>query len=364
MEPVAPMRIVEFRECRADAAYLRHFTVRGDSDAQSSGMVFMLISHGLSAATLASVLEQSVDCVKLLGLGGDLLWMNANGQCAVEIEDFASVAGQPWRNMWPDAAHDAIAAAYVGAAAGKVVRFRAASTSARGQPQMWDVCVSLVVNAADEPVGFLATSRDVTEAEKQRQALDIAVAEMRHRLRNTYAMIGSLLAGFARGNPDRTQFAAEMRDRLAAMSAAQALFSSDKIPCDVATLIPALLAPFDGPNCAVIIEPVPSLLVSRGQADAMALVLGELAVNSSKHGALTLGGSIRIAVARTPVWHTIIWSETSAGPVLAHTRPDGVGLNLIDRIVRARSGTLDIVWRRDGLTASLGLPVLGAADLQ
>lgn len=324
----------------------------------------MLISHGLSATTLASVLEQSVDCVKLIGLDGDLLWMNANGQCALEIDDFAAIAGQPWSGMWPGEAHAAIAAAYVGAAAGEIARFQAASTSAKGRPQVWDVCVSLVLNDAGEPVGFLANSRDVTEAAAQRLALDIAVAEMRHRLRNTYTMIGSLLSGFARGNADRAQFAAEMRDRLVAMSAAQALFSSDKIPCDIAKLIPALLAPFDGPNCAVVIELVQSLLVPRGQADAIALVLGELAVNSSKHGALTLGGSIDIVVGQTPDRYSIVWSETSAGPVIAHARPGGVGLTLIERIVRARRGALDIVWRRDGLTVSLGFPIFGGANLE
>lgn len=49
--------------------------------------------RSLPMATLASVLDQSVDCVKILGLDGRLEYMNFNGQCAMEIDDLSAIIG-------------------------------------------------------------------------------------------------------------------------------------------------------------------------------------------------------------------------------------------------------------------------------
>jgi hypothetical protein len=53
----------------------------------------MLKTAAISADALAAVLDQSVDCVKLIGLDGGLRWINSNGLCAMEIDDFAQVDG-------------------------------------------------------------------------------------------------------------------------------------------------------------------------------------------------------------------------------------------------------------------------------
>jgi hypothetical protein len=63
---------------------------------------------GLSSVALASVLDQSVDCVKLINLDGNIQYMNGNGLCAMEIDDFCAVEGQPWADLWPDEARQAI----------------------------------------------------------------------------------------------------------------------------------------------------------------------------------------------------------------------------------------------------------------
>ena len=40
---------------------------------------------------LVAKFDQSEDCVKLISLDGTVLWINANGQCAMEIDDFTTV---------------------------------------------------------------------------------------------------------------------------------------------------------------------------------------------------------------------------------------------------------------------------------
>lgn len=312
----------------------------------------LLRASALSAETLASVLGQSVDCVKLLSLDGTLLWMNPNGQCALEIDDAAAVIGQRWSALWPVAMQPVIDEALAATLDGTVTRFDAAGLTAKGSPRWWNVCVSLVTGAGGAPAGFLAISRDITEARTGREALEIAVAEMQHRLKNTYAMVGSLLMGFARGNAEHEGFAREMCDRLVALSAAQSL-SANEAPRGIAELIPALVMPFDSPGCPVVVAALPPARMTQGQADAVALTIGELAVNSAKHGALAGGGALRVGATVDADRLAIVWVERSHTAVAASSRPGGRGLQLIDRIVRARGGSLAIDWQSHGLTATL-----------
>ncbi len=302
---------------------------------------------------LASVLDQSVDCVKLIGLDGALQWMNASGMRALEIEDFTSVHGQPWASFWPDEIRDRIDGAYATAAAGETVRFRAFCPTFKGTARWWDVTVSAVSNAEGQHAGYLVMSRDATENQHSRDALDIASKELRHRLTNTYMMVSSLMMGFARGNAEHTEFATQMSERLVALGRAQALFASNDAPCQLDKLIAALVVPFDNLHCTTEIADIPDFEVDQGRADAIALVIGELVVNSSKHGAVHHGGRVRVYGRTAPDSFSIIWDETSHKAVEQHSRSGGQGLILMQRIMKARGGSITIDWRDDGLDVTL-----------
>lgn len=291
--------------------------------------------------------------MKLIALDGTVLWMNANGRCAMEIDDFRSVEGKQWSALWPEAFRERIERSYSEAASGESVRFDAYCPTAKGTPRWWDVSVTLVTGTDGRPAGFMAISRDITEAEKTRTALDLAMKEMRHRLANTYAIVGTLLIAFARGTPDREAFAKEMQKRLSALYAAQTLFSSSDKPRMVSELVPALVAPFTGHTSAVSLGSLPSTLVDREHSDAIALVLGELTVNSIKHGALGADGTVHIHADAEDGRLKIVWSEKSDKPVRAHTREGGQGLDLVRQIVAARSGALHLDWEEYGLTVAL-----------
>ena len=195
----------------------------------------------LSPVALASVLDQSVDCVKLIGLDGDVQYMNSNGLCAMEIDDFAGIRGLNWADLWPEDSRQTIRDSLIASTAGAPTRFRAFCPTAKGTPRWWDVTVSPVTDADGKHAGHLSISRDVTENHSAREALEIAAAEMKHRLKNTYMMISSLLMGFARGDAAKEEYARDMAGRLGALSTAQSLFVSSEAPCAVDLLIPALI---------------------------------------------------------------------------------------------------------------------------
>ncbi len=316
----------------------------------------MLTGSSLSADTLILILEQSIDCVKFLSLDGDVVWMNRNGMCAMEIDDFADVAGRPWCTLWPEDLQETIRQSCLAAATGELVRFTAACPSARGTPHWWDVSVT-AVNAPDgSPTGFLSISRDITELEASRSALVLANLEMRHRLSNTYAIVGGLMAGFARGTPDREVFARDMQKRLHALYTAQTLFASGDGPHIVADLLTELVAPFVGGGRSVTLGHLSSTAVDRGVADAIALTLGELTVNSVKHGALGADGSLHLSTRDDADGLHICWKERSDRRVKAHDRDGGQGLGLIGQIVRSRAGTLVLDWQDYGLDATIIFP--------
>lgn len=316
----------------------------------------MLKSAALSAEALSNVLSQSVDCVKLLALDGTVQWMNPNGLCAMEIDDSGAVCGLPWHSFWPKETREQVLASLPSASLGNVVRFDAFCPTMKGSERWWNVTVTSVTDIDGAPAGFLAISRDITEVELQRQALRIAAEEMRHRLRNTYAMIGSLMLGFGRGQGVVETFAKEMQSRLIALSAAQSLFVSDDAPGDLSVLIPALVRPFDMPSCKITTKQIANHAVSREQADAIALVLGELAVNSAKHGALLHGGAIDVSAHIEGDRLNVIWKEDSAVPVAGQSRAGGQGLNLVNRIVKAREGTASVDWHSHGLVVTFDFP--------
>jgi two-component sensor histidine kinase len=316
----------------------------------------MLTKAALSAETLAGVFEQSVDCVKLIGLDGGVMWMNANGMCAMDIDDFCTVGNRHWSSLWPEESAELITDGLTQAATGYVVRFDAYCPTAKGTPRWWNVCISRVDDAQALHAGYLTISRDITEMVMARRALELSVDEMRHRIKNTYAVIGGLLTAFAGDSPEKRQFAREMEKRLVAICRAQtAIFEGDQA-CDLAELLPALVAPFHSDACSVKVADMPAIQVDAGRAEAIALVLGELAVNATKYGALVAGGSVRVEANTDARALTIIWRELSNAAVATDRREGGQGLGLIGKIVRARGGTFDIEWHSHGLTATVSFP--------
>lgn len=274
----------------------------------------------------------------------------------MEIDDFSQVEGSLWADFWSEEEKSTIDQAYAVAKTGEPYKFDAFCSTSKGAARWWNVCVSLVTDLHGEPAGFLTMSRDVTQAKRDHESLALAAAEMRHRLSNSLAVVGALLMGFARGNPDREAFASEMQHRLKALAAIQNLYSSDGDLCRVDNLLNALVSPFSGSMSGVTVGPLLSTPVSRQQADAIALVLGELAVNSIKHGALGHDGSINIDAFDVDGLLKIVWDEKFQHHVAARTRDGGQGLLLIKQIIAARSGVLDVVWQDRGLAVTLAFP--------
>jgi diguanylate cyclase (GGDEF)-like protein/PAS domain S-box-containing protein len=115
-----------------------------------------------SEALHRSILEASVDCIKIVSTDGALQLMNAPGVRALELADFEAVRGRDWASLWPEASRETVAHAVAEGAAGRTSRFTGFCPTAKGSPRWWDVLVSPMVGDDGKVVRLLSISRDIT----------------------------------------------------------------------------------------------------------------------------------------------------------------------------------------------------------
>ena len=125
--------------------------------------------------TAELLFESSPDCAKLVDLQGNLLTMNRNGQCLMEVDDLSQVGGRSWVSLYPSEEAPSVLAALEQARQGQAAQFVAMCPTVKGVPKFWDVRVSPIHGADGQLQGFLAVSRDVTELQELVRARELAV---------------------------------------------------------------------------------------------------------------------------------------------------------------------------------------------
>jgi PAS domain S-box-containing protein len=124
-----------------------------------------------SRSMIERVLESSPDCVKLLDAEGHIDYMNANGCTLLEIDDIASIQGQPWNSLWPDEVKPIIKEAIAKSQSGARTRFQAFCPTAKGTAKWWDVMVAPVEGNSESATKLVSVSRDITELKRVEEVL-------------------------------------------------------------------------------------------------------------------------------------------------------------------------------------------------
>lgn len=318
--------------------------------------------HGASREMLAAVLDQSVDCIKVIGPDGTLQFMNRNGRCAMEVDDFGAVSGRPWWDLWPEETAPLVRDAFARAQAGESSRFEAFCPTAKGSPRWWDVSVTPLYDDDGTLRGLVSVSRDISEMMRAQEVRATTAEEMRHRLQNAYTLTGAILMAAAKDRPERKEFADEMLDRLQRLGIAQALLldpaSMGETRLDV--LVRRLTEPFCSGVCELHIGRLPDAILDEQQARTLALVIGELCTNSNKYGALGNGGSIAIDGDSSHGQITLAWRERTKSPIKATDRAGSSGYTLMRRALAALGGTIAVDWNERGLDVTLTFRAPGA----
>ncbi|WP_462222322.1 PAS domain S-box protein, partial [Ferruginibacter sp.] len=118
-----------------------------------------------SEAFNRTVLESSPDCVKMLDEEGRLQFMNTNGICLLELDNFEQVQNTYWWDMWEPHNRQIIKDAVATAQSGEKIQLQLFGPTAKGTPKWWDIIVLPVQeDGTDKNLHrILSVSRDITE---------------------------------------------------------------------------------------------------------------------------------------------------------------------------------------------------------
>jgi PAS domain S-box-containing protein len=215
--------------------------------------------------------------------------------------------------------------------------------------------ISPIRNSSGKIVGASKIARD-------RQHL--LMREMSHRVKNLFALCGSIVGLSARSAKSPHELAESARARLSALARAHALtfshgFEEDQNrPTTLQSLVGIIVAPFDEPEASRIALSGIDAEVSGSAVTSLALLLHEFATNATKYGALsTVTGTVEVVFAEEGDAIVIHWTERGGPLVVAPDNREGFGA-VLSRIAASNQLGGEIVrdWRPEGLAIRLSVP--------
>lgn len=335
-------------------------TLSGPVEARDRDAIGYFAGSSLPLSSVVlGLFDQSDDCIKLIDPDGKLQFMNCNGQQAMEIDDFSGMVGCGWRELWPEPSQAVVSESIKAALTGQVSRFEAFCPTAKGTPKWWEVTVSPIHGENGQVAAVLSSSRDITVRKQQGEQLSIMALEMRHRLRNAYAISAALVRMLGRDDPHTREFSAMMADRYMQLSEVQSdLLEIGAVRLDA--VIERILSAF-GVSSSIEADRIPPVDLDEKQARAIVVVLGEMATNSLKYGALSGRGSMAIAASLKGDELQLEWRESLNEASAGHTttsRGGGSGRVLKERMLATVNGTLQVDISADAYVARITMPLV------
>jgi PAS domain S-box-containing protein len=223
--------------------------------------------------------------------------------------------------------------------------------------------ISPIRDARGKIVGASKIARDITELKKARERQHLLLREMSHRVKNLFALSGSIVGLSARTAKSPHELAESTRARLSALAGAHALTFSDGFggaapqSTTLQSLVRAIVAPFDEPEHPRIAISGSDSAVSGPAVTSLALLLHEFATNAAKYGALSADtGSVKVVFAEEGNLIVVKWTERGGPLVAAPIGELGFG-EVLSRIAVSDQlgGEIARDWRPEGLAIRLSV---------
>ncbi len=225
--------------------------------------------------------------------------------------------------------------------------------------------VSPIKDAEGRVLGASKIARDITERRKAQEQHELLFREMDHRIRNLFALAGSVVTLSERSSASPKELVSIIRDRLDALARAHALTLPKSIDQSVQTeqattlqsLLRTIVSPYQGENGTAgrIVIRGPDVPISAALATGFALLLHEFATNAAKYGALSMAaGKVEIECADTNDIFSLTWTERGGPRIEREPTSKGFGSQLAQATVTGRlGGEISREWNSDGLTIRL-----------
>jgi two-component sensor histidine kinase len=206
-------------------------------------------------------------------------------------------------------------------------------------------------------------ARDIESARAKTQTARADADELRHRLKNTLAVVQAIANATLRSDVAIEDARAAFSSRLEALAHAHdILFESHWDSADLRRVVDGILAPYMRCDPSRIRVRGPDVRLSARPALALGLALHELGTNAAKYGALSNDeGYVEIdwilaSIPQGPELR-LRWLERKGPSVLPPSRI-GFGSRLIQKNLAAEfHGVVELEYRPDGFACTIRAPV-------
>ncbi|SDC43300.1 sensor histidine kinase [Belnapia rosea] len=215
-----------------------------------------------------------------------------------------------------------------------------------------------------EALRLVGVCLDVTERRRSEERLRLLAREVDHRAKNALAVVQAAVrlapkedaAGFTRAIEGRVMSLARVHNLLAEGRWAGA----DLRELAASELSAFILAAGDSEATAPRVEAQgPAVQVGPAVAQAVCMVLHELATNAVKYGALSAaGGLVRLSWEVAQGDLRLRWAETGGPPITAPPQRRGFGSRVLTGTIQSQlGGTVHQDWDPTGLVCRISIPL-------
>ncbi len=225
-----------------------------------------------------------------------------------------------------------------------------------GKPEkaFFTFCYSPLRDDEGQIAGMLDTVVETTPKVETEQRSRVLNPELQHRIKNTLALVNSIVSQTLRRAQSVEQVRDALMQRLGALATAHDILTgTGQIHAMIKDVIDAALSPHMTSQDQFIIAG-PALAISEKEALSLSLAINELATNSIKYGALKEpAGRVHIDWdLRNDAGNKefrFVWKENGGPPVVPPERK-GFGSMLVERVVpHDFGGTARLAYEPDGL---------------
>ena len=223
-----------------------------------------------------------------------------------------------------------------------------------------------LLDGAGRPQGFLNILRDRTELQAAAERRELLMAEMSHRIKNSYAMVQSVAAQTLRHTETAAEFQAAFAARLTVLARSNDMLTrTDWHDSPLRDVIDSTLNAYRDEPGRITIEG-PSVLLAANLAVTVSLSFHELVTNAVKYGALSVpAGRVNVSWTSAPARKgetrvEIVWRERG-GPAVELPQRRGFGSQLLEKGMPA-GGTAKLDFQSEGLECRIGLPLSGGTS--
>lgn len=211
--------------------------------------------------------------------------------------------------------------------------------------------------------GIVCYFREISDQVRTRQAQQLLINELNHRVKNTLAVVQSLASQTFKSTPDPKAFQAAFSERLTALSNAHNLLTQTNWDfTDLEEIVRGALAPYEKVlhDRRISIDG-PRARISPASTVSLTLAFHELVVNAIQHGSLSVpDGHLAITwslsgKAAENAAIDLTWRE-DGGPAAERPTRRGFGTRLLQATAEQVHGTVDLQYGQTGFICKLHVP--------